>query len=184
MFASPTSIFTPPPKSLKIPVFESFDSLQKKSDFSEIESTTSSLLFPRLPPSNSASKYTTSSLDNLLETTSESTNRQPLRHRYNLRSILRPTPSLASAISSLSRHHFQSLSTGSLPIPDNAPISGIDTAFFQRSSLSSYNETGHLFSQPISQNPSVLSSDKRLLNTDLTTDQYSTPLHLIVLTLL
>ena len=66
-------------------------------------------------------------------------------------------------------------------IPDNAPTSGIETAFSQRSSLSSYNETGHLFSLPVSQNPSVLSSDSYLLNIDLTTDQYSTPLHPIVL---
>ena len=151
------------------------DSLQKKSDLSEIDSTTISLLYPRLQPSNSASKYTTSTLDNLLETTSESTIRQPPRHRYNLRINRRPTP-LASTNSSLLRHHAQSLSTDSLSILDNAPSSEIDTAFSQRSSLSSYNETGHLFSRPISQNPSVLSSDSRLLNIDLTTDQYSTPL--------
>ena len=56
----------PPPKPLKIPVLESLDSLPKKSDLSEIDSTTSSLLYPRLPLSNSASKHTTSSLDNLL----------------------------------------------------------------------------------------------------------------------
>ena len=180
MFASPISIFTSPPKSLKIPVLESFDFLQKKTDLTEIDSTTSSLHYPRLLPSNSASKYTTSSLDNLLETTSESTIRQPPRHRYNLRNNRRPTPSLASTTSSLLRPHVHSLSTDSLSIPDNAPISGIDTAFFQRSPFSSYNKTGDLFFRPISQNPSVLSSDNRLLNTD----QYSTPLHLIVLTIL
>ena len=61
---------------------------------SEIDSTTSSLLYPRLPLSNSASKYTTSSLDNLLDTSSESTIRHPLRHRYNLRNNRRPSPSL------------------------------------------------------------------------------------------
>ena len=165
-------------------MLESFHSLQKKTDRTEIDSTTSSLFYPRLHLSNSASKYTTSSLDNLLETTSESTIRQPPRHRYNLRNTRRPTPSLASTISSLLRPKAQSLSTDSLSIPDNAPVSGIDTAFFQRSSFSSYNETGHLFPRPISQNPCVLSSDNRLLNTDLTTDQYSTPLHLIVLTIL
>ena len=71
----------PPPKPLKIPALESLDSLQKKSDLSEIDSTTCSLLYPRLPLSNSASKYTTSSLDNLLDTTSESTLNPPLRHR-------------------------------------------------------------------------------------------------------
>ena len=70
----PSQSSLPPPKSLKILALESFDSLQKKSDFSEIDSTTFSLLYLRLPPSNSASKNTTSSLDNLLETTSESTN--------------------------------------------------------------------------------------------------------------
>ena len=63
----------------------------------------------------------------------------------------------------------------SLSLPDNAPTSGIDTAFSQRSSLSSYNETGRLFSRPTSQNPSVFSSDSHLLNIDLNTDQYSTP---------
>ena len=83
----------PPPKPLKIPALESLDSLQKKSDLSEVDSTTCSLLYPRLPPSNSASKYTTSSLDNLLDTTSESTLRHPLRHRYNLRNNRRPSPS-------------------------------------------------------------------------------------------
>ena len=157
-----------------------FDSLQKKSDLSEIDSPTSSLLYPRLLPSNSASKYTTSSLDNLTETNSESTIRQPPCHRYNFRNNRRPTPSLAITNSSLLRNHAQSLSTYSLSIPDNAPTSGIDTAFSQRSCLSSYNETGHLFSQK----PSVLSSDSHLLKIDLTTDQYSTPPHLIVLTIL
>ena len=43
-------------KPLKIPALESLDSLQKKSDLSEVDSTTCSLLYPRLPPSNSASK--------------------------------------------------------------------------------------------------------------------------------
>ena len=169
----PSQFSLPPPKSLKIPALELFDSLQKKTDISEIDSTTSFLLYPRLPPSTSASKYTTSSLDNLLETTSESTIRQPPRHRYNLRNNRRPTPSLASTNSSLLSHHAQSLSTDSLSIPDNSPTS--DTAFSQRSSLSSYNETGHLFSRPISQNPSVPSSDSHLLHIDLTTDQYYTP---------
>ena len=59
--------------------------------------------------------------------------------------------------------------------PDNATTSGIDTDFSQRSSLSSYNETGHLFSRTFSQNPSVLSFDSHLLNIDPTTDQYSNP---------
>ena len=79
----PSQSSLPPPKSLKIPALESFDFLRKKSDLSEYDSTTSFLLYPRLPPSNSASKYTTSSLDNLLKTTSESIIRQPPRHRYN-----------------------------------------------------------------------------------------------------
>ena len=164
-----------PPKPLKIPALESLDSLQKKSDLSEFDSTTCSLLYPRLRPSNSASKYTTSSLDNLLDTTSESTLRHPLRHRYNLRNNRRPSPSLASTNSSLLRHHAQSLSSDSLSNAENTPTSGIDTAFSQRSSISSYNHTGHLFSRPTSQNSSILSSDSHLLNIDLTTDQYSTP---------
>ena len=165
----------PPPKSLKIPALESLDSLQKKSDLSEIDSATSSLLYPRLPLSNSASKYTTSSSDNLLDTSSESTIRHPLRHRYNLCNNRRPFPSLASTNSSLLRHHAQSLSSDSLSNAENAPTSGIDTVFSQRSSISSYNHTGHLFSRPTSQNSSILSSDNHLLNIDLTTDQYSTP---------
>ena len=165
----------PPPKPLKIPVLEFIDSLQKKLDLSEIDSTSSSLLYPRLPLSNSASKYTTSSLDNLLDTSSESTIRHPLRHRYNLRNNRHPSPSLASTNSSLLRHHAQSLSSDSLSNAENTPTSGIDTVFSQRSSISSYNHTGHLFSRPTSQNSSLLSSDNHLLNIDLTTDQYSTP---------
>ena len=161
----------PPPKPLKIPALESLDSLQKKSDLSEVDSTTCSLHYLRLPPSNSASKYTTSSLDNLLE----STFRHPLRHRYNLRNNRRPSPSLASTNSSLLRHHAQSLSSDSLSNAKNTPSSGIDTAFSQRFSISSSNHTGHLFSRPTSQNSSILSSDSHLLNIDLTTDQYSTP---------
>ena len=164
----------PPPKPLKIPALESLDSLQKKSDLSEIDSTTCSLLYPRLPPSNSASKYTTSSLDNLLDTTSESTLNPPLRHRYNLRNNRRPSPSLASTNSSLLRHHAQSLSSDSLSNAENSPTSGIDTTFSQRSSISSYNHSGHLFSRPTSQNSTIF-SDSHLLNIDLTTDQYSTP---------
>ena len=165
----------PPPKSLKIPALESLDSLQKKSDLSEIDSATSSLLYPRLPHSNSASKYTTSSLDNLLDTSSESTIRHPRRHRHNLRNNGRPSPSLASTNSSLLRHHAQSLSSDSLSNAENTPTSRIDTVFSRRSSISSYNHTGHLFSRPTSQNSSILSSGNHLLNIDLTTDQYSTP---------
>ena len=171
--SSQTSL--PPPKPLKIPSLESLDSLQKKSDSSEIDSTTCSLLFPRPPPSNSASEYTTSSLDNLLDTTSESTLHHPLRHRYNLRNNRRPSPSLASTNSSLLRHHAQSLSSDSLSNAENSPTSGNDTTFSQRSSISSYNHSGHLFSRPTSQNSTILSSDSHLLNIDLTTDQYSTP---------
>ena len=73
-------------------------------------------------------------------------------------------------LSSLLRHHAQSLSSDSLSNAENTPTSGIDTAF-----------SGHLFSRQTSQNSSILSSDSHLLNIDLTTDQYSTPLHLIVL---
>ena len=126
----------PPPKPLKIPALESIDSLQKKCDLSEVDSTTRSLLYPRLPPSNSASKYTTSSLDNLLDTTSESTLNPPLRHRYNLRNNRRPSLSLASTNSSLLRHYAQSLSPDSLSNAENSPTSGIDTTFSQRSSIS------------------------------------------------
>ena len=133
----------PPHKPLKIPALESLDSLQKKSDLSEIDSTTCSLLYPRLPPSNSASNRRSSS-------------------------------SLTSTNSSLLRHHAQSLSSDSLSNAENSPTSGIDTTFSQRSSISSYNHTGHLFSRPTSQNSTILSSDSHLLNIDLTTDQYST----------
>ena len=171
--SSQTSL--PPRKPLKIPALESLDSLQKKSDLSEIDSTTCSLLYPRLPPSNSASKYTTSSLDNLFDTTSESTLHHPLRHRYNLRNIRRPSPSLASTNFSLLRHHAQSLSPDFLSNAENSPTSGIDTTFSQRSFISSYYHTGHLFSGPTSHNSPILSSDSHLLNIDLTTDQYSTP---------
>ena len=125
----PSQSSLPSPKSLTIPALELFDSPQKKSDLSEIVSTTSPPARPRLPPSNSASKYTTSSLDTLLETISESTIRQPPRQRYNLCNNCRHTPSLASTNASLLRHHAQSLSTDSHSFPDNAPNSGIDTAF-------------------------------------------------------
>ena len=114
-------------------------------------------------------------MDNLLDTSSESTISHPLRRRYNLRNNRRPSPSLASTNSSLLRHHAQSLSSDSLLNAENAPTSGIDTAFSQRSSISSYNHTGHLFSRPTSQNSTLLSSDSHLLNIDLTSDQYSTP---------
>ena len=49
-----------------------------------VDSTTFSLIYPRLPPSKSASKHTPSSLDNLLDTFSNSTIRR-LCHRYYLR---------------------------------------------------------------------------------------------------
>ena len=151
-----------------------FDSLQKKSDLGEVDSTTCFLLYPRFPPSNSASKYTTSSFDNLLETSSASTIDQPPRHKYNLRNNRNLTPSLASTNTFLLRHHDRSFLTDFLSLPDNAPTSGVDTAFSQRSSISSF-ETGHLFSEQISESRSFLSSDSLLRNIDLTTDQYSTP---------
>ena len=54
-------------------------------------------------------------------------------------------------------------------------FSGVDTAFSQSFSLSSYNQTSHLFSRTTSQNHSVLSSDEHFLNFDLSTDHKSTP---------
>ena len=71
----------PPPKFLTLTALESSDTLSKKYLLSDIDSTTFSLIYPRLPPSNSASKHTTSSSDNLLETSSESTIRRPPRRR-------------------------------------------------------------------------------------------------------
>ena len=113
-------------------------------------------------------------MDNLLDTTSESTLHPPLRHRYTLRNNRRPSPSLASTNSSFLRHHAESLSSDSLSNAENSPTSGIDTTFSQRSSISSYNHSGQFFSRPTSQNSTIL-SDSHLLNIDLTTDQYSTP---------
>ena len=85
-----------------------------------------------------------------------------------------PSPSLASTNSSLLRH-TQSRSSESFSSNNKIPASGVDVAFSQRSSLSSFGQTSHFFSRPTSQNHSVLSSDSHLLNFDLTTDQYSTP---------
>ena len=61
------------------------------------------------------------------------------------------------------------------PLPKNMQTFGVDTAFSQYSSISTYTQTGHLFSRPTSQNPSVLSSEEHILNIDLSVDQYSTP---------
>ena len=144
----------PSPKTLRILALESFYTLSEKLPLSDIDSTTFSFIYPRLPPSTSASKDTTSSLDNLSETSSEFTFRRPPRHRYNLR--YNQNPSLASTNSSLVRHHAQYLSSDSLPSLEKIPTSVVDTAFSQLSSLSSYNQTGHLFSRPTSENPSVL----------------------------
>ena len=114
----------------------------KKTSLGKVESTTLSLIYPRLLPSNSASKYTTSSLDNLSETSSEATIRQPPRHRYNLRNIHTSTPSLARTNSSLLRHHSQSLSTDtlsllevtllSLNVPLFHPITSLVISFLDR----------------------------------------------------
>ena len=82
----------PPPKPLTIPDLKPFESLSEKYALSDVDYTTFSLLYPRLPPSNFASKHTTSSLDNLLDTSSESTIRRLPRHRHNLRYNGNPTP--------------------------------------------------------------------------------------------
>ena len=141
---------------------------------SDIDSTTFPSIYPRLPPSNSASKHTTSSLlDNFLEISSESIIR---RAGYNLRYSRNPTLSLASTNSSILGHHAQPFSSDSLSSPENIQFPDVDTAFSQRSSLSSYNQTGHLFSRRTSQSPSVFSSDEHLRNIDISTDQTSTPL--------
>ena len=90
----------PPPKPLTIPALESLDTLSETYPLSYIDSTTFSPIYPRLPP-ESASKHTTSALDNHLEISSESTFRRPPRHRYILRYNRNPTTSLASPNSSL-----------------------------------------------------------------------------------
>ena len=103
---------------------------------SDVDSTTFSLLYPRIPPSNSASKHTTSSLDNLLDSTSESTLRRQPRHRYNLRSnplfSPSPSPSLASTnYSLLVRNHAESRASESVSSNNNIPTSGADVVFSQ-----------------------------------------------------
>ena len=95
----------PPPKPPAFPVRERFDLFREKYCLGEVDYTTFSLSYTHLPPSNSAFKHTTSSLDNLLDTSSETTIPQPLHRRYNLRSNRNFSSSLASTNSSLVRHH-------------------------------------------------------------------------------
>ena len=90
-----------PPKPPTIHVLEAFDTLSEKYLLCDVDSTIFSLISPRFPPSNSASKHTTFCLDNLLDTSSESTIRKPPRHKYNLQYNRNATPSLASTNSSL-----------------------------------------------------------------------------------
>ena len=122
--------------------------------------------------------FNISSLDNLLEASSESTIGRPPRRRYNLRYNRSPTPFLASKNSSLVRHHAQPRSSDSVLAHENIQTSGLDSAFLQRSSNSSDEQSGELFLRPSSPIHSVLLSDSLLLNIDITTDQYSTlPTH-------
>ena len=136
---------------------------------------TTPLIYPRLRPSNSVPKNTTSPLDNLIETSTESNICRSPRHRYNLRYNRNPTPCLASTDSSLLRHHTQYLSSDSLLSHETIQASNVYTAFSQHSSISAFIHNGYLFSRPTSQNPSVLSSNSHLININLTTDQNSTP---------
>ena len=116
-------------------------------------------------------KKTTSSLDNHFDTSSESSFRRLPCHCFILLYSRNPTHSLAN--SSLLRHHAQSLSSDSRSSHDIIQTSGVDT-FSQRSSICSFNTTGHLFSQITSRNRSVLSSDSYLQSIDVSTDQCST----------
>ena len=168
----------PPPKPFTILVLESFDTLSEKYP-SDVD--TISVIYRRLPPTNSASKHTTSFLDNLLETTSESTISWRPRHRYILRNDRNPTPSLPSTNSPLERQHAQSRSSDSFLSDKKFQTSGVDTVFSQRSSIFSYSRTEHLFSRPTSQNPRVRSSVSHFLNIDLNTDHFLPHLHLILL---
>ena len=63
----------PPAKSLKKPVLGFYDSLSEKYPLSDVYPTIFLHIYPRLPPSSSSCKHTTSSLDILLDTPSEST---------------------------------------------------------------------------------------------------------------
>ena len=98
-------------KPLTVLALESFDTLSENYLLRDIDSTTFFLIYLRLPCSNPAFKHTTSSLNNLLEASSESTIRRHPRHRYCFRFNRNTTPSLASIISFLIRHHVQSLSS-------------------------------------------------------------------------
>ena len=106
----------PPPKNLIILVHEPLDRLSEKNSLGDVDSTTISLLYLPLPQSNSASKHTSASFDNFLDTSSETTIRQPLHRKNNLLSNSNPSPSLLSANSCLVRHHAQSLSSDSLSL--------------------------------------------------------------------
>ena len=89
-----------PPKLLKIPVLESFETLSEKYPLGDVYSTTFSLLYPRILSSNSGSKHTTSSLDNLSDSKSEFTLRKQPRHRYNLRNNHIFSPSSSTSLAS------------------------------------------------------------------------------------
>ena len=91
--------FFPAPKFLIIPVLEPFELISGKNSINDVGSTTFTN-YPRLPPSNSVYKQTTTSSNNLIDTSSETTI-QPPRHRYNVNSNRNVTPSLASTNSTL-----------------------------------------------------------------------------------
>ena len=98
--------------------------------------------------------------------------------------ISSPSPSLASTNSFLQRHQAQYRSSDSLSSNNNILTSGVDVAFSQRSSLSSFIHTGHLFSRPTYQTP--MFSLQILISSIWTSPLINTllPLHLIVLTIL
>ena len=73
------------------------------------------------------------------------------------------------------RNLAQSVSSDCLSCQGCFQTSEVDIAFSQRSYISSFITTGHLFSQVTSRNASVLSSDCHFQTIDLTIDQYSTP---------
>ena len=84
-------------------------------------------------------------MDNLIDTSSKTI--QLPRHRYNLRYNRNPTPSLARTNSTMLQRHAQSKFSDNLSSQENTETSGVDTAFSQRASLTSFKTTGHLFSR-------------------------------------
>ena len=70
----------PAPELLIIPVLEPFETISEKFFLNDVDSTTFSPLYHRPSRSDSAFKHTPSSLDNLLDTSSETTIQRP-RHR-------------------------------------------------------------------------------------------------------